>query len=91
MCFMLSSLSVIEVMRETAETTLTKRVIILNILIYMNLFKSEIDKQHKQKIKQQSNENTQTVEEAANHNPMQALPWILLVISWLGFVAYISL
>jgi|TARA_R110002096_G_C14323803_1_gene700697 hypothetical protein len=78
-------------MRETGETTLTKIGIIFNYLIYMNLFKSEIDKQRKQKIKQQSNENTQTVEEAANHNPMQALPWILLVISWLGFVAYISL
>jgi len=78
-------------MRETGETTLNKIGIIFNYLIYMNLFKSEIDKQRKQKIKQQSNENTQTVEEAANHNPMQALPWILLAISWLGFVAYISL
>ncbi|PKG96137.1 DUF2956 domain-containing protein [Paraglaciecola sp. MB-3u-78] len=51
----------------------------------------EIDKQRKQRIKQRDNESTETVESASNHNPMKALPWILLGLSWLGFTAYIVL
>jgi hypothetical protein len=50
----------------------------------------EIDKQRKQKIKQRDDESTETVKEASN-NSMKPLPWILLAISWLGFVAYIVL
>tara|TARA_R110002167_G_scaffold328679_1_gene535096 strand:- start:713 stop:1027 length:315 start_codon:yes stop_codon:yes gene_type:complete len=51
----------------------------------------EIDKQRKQKAKLQQDGNTHTVEHASNDNPVQPLPWILLVLSWLGFVAYIFL
>ncbi|MFT6123249.1 MAG: hypothetical protein ACJASG_001780 [Oleiphilaceae bacterium] len=51
----------------------------------------EIDKQRKQKIKQRENETTEIVEEAPTSNLMQPLPWILLTLSWLGFVAYITL
>jgi hypothetical protein len=51
----------------------------------------EIDKQRKQKIKQRENETTEIVEEAPTSNLMQPLPGILLTLSWLGFVAYITL
>jgi len=51
----------------------------------------EIDKQRKQKIKQRENESTETVEEASTNNPMKPMPWILLALSWLGFVVYIVL
>jgi hypothetical protein len=51
----------------------------------------EIDKQRKQKTKQQDNENTETVEEAPTNNPLKSLPWILLTLSWLAFAAYIAL
>jgi hypothetical protein len=51
----------------------------------------EIDKQRKQKIKQRANESTEIVEEVPTNNLMKPLPWILLVLSWLGFVAYIIL
>ena len=49
----------------------------------------ELDKQRKQKIKQRDNESTETVEMAADNNPLKPLPWVLLVLSWVGFVAYI--
>ncbi|MFQ3231956.1 MAG: hypothetical protein ACI9DO_003351 [Reinekea sp.] len=51
----------------------------------------EIDKQRKQKTKQRDNEGMQTTEEAPIHNPMKPLPWILLILSWLGFGAYLIL
>jgi hypothetical protein len=51
----------------------------------------EIDKQRKQKTKQRQLDNTETEEEAPSHYPMQYLPWVLLVLSWLGFSAYIIL
>jgi hypothetical protein len=51
----------------------------------------ELDKQRKQKMKQQEHESNKTVvQEASNNNHAKPLPWILLVLSWLGFVAYIS-
>ncbi|MFT6991323.1 MAG: hypothetical protein ACJASL_003310, partial [Paraglaciecola sp.] len=37
------------------------------------------------------NEGMQTTEEAPIHNPMKPLPWILLILSWLGFGAYLIL
>ena len=51
----------------------------------------EIDKQRKQKTKQRENESIEIVEEGPKNNPMKSLPWILLALSWLGFVAYIVL
>ena len=48
----------------------------------------EIDKQRKQKIKRRDNESDETVEEAPKKIRLKALPWILLALSWLGFVAY---
>ncbi|MFT5277778.1 MAG: hypothetical protein ACI97K_001205 [Glaciecola sp.] len=49
----------------------------------------EMDKRRKQKAKRPENEITETIEETHTNNPMKFLPWILLVLSWLGFVAYI--
>jgi hypothetical protein len=51
----------------------------------------EIDKQRKQKTKQREQGSTETIEEEPANNSMQPLPWILLALSWLGFVAYIFL
>jgi hypothetical protein len=51
----------------------------------------ELDKQRKQKIKQRENESAETVEEAPTNDHMKLLPWILLLLSWVGFVAYIAL
>lgn len=51
----------------------------------------ELDKQRKHKIKQRENENTETADAPITKEPMQPLPWILLALSWLGFVAYIFL
>jgi len=51
----------------------------------------EQDKQRKQKIRQREKETTETVEEAPNNNRLNSLPWILLALSWIGFVAYIAL
>jgi hypothetical protein len=51
----------------------------------------EIDKQRKQKIKLREQNNTETVEEVTANNLMPSLPWILLLLSWVGFVAYIVL
>jgi len=48
-----------------------------------------MDKRRKQKAKRPENEITETIEETHTNNPMKFLPWILLVLSWLGFVAYI--
>lgn len=48
----------------------------------------ELDKQRKQKIKQQEVNRTKTVEELPATNTSKPLPWILLAISWLSFVAY---
>jgi hypothetical protein len=49
----------------------------------------EIDKQRKQKAKQHDNERIEVVDEVSDDHPVKPLPWILLVLSWLGFVAYI--
>lgn len=49
----------------------------------------EIDKQRKQKIKQRENESAKTEKEAPKNTSIKALPWILLALSWLGFVTYI--
>ncbi|GAC21084.1 DUF2956 domain-containing protein [Paraglaciecola arctica] len=51
----------------------------------------EIDKQRKQKIKQREQKDTETVEEESVNNPMPYLPWILLLLSWIGFVVFIAL
>lgn len=49
----------------------------------------EIDKQRKQKSKQSENENTETPVEVTHIKPMTSLPWILLALSWIGFITYI--
>ena len=51
----------------------------------------ELDKQRKQKIKQRENESIETEEVAPVNHSIQVLPWMLLVMSWLGFGAYIVL
>jgi hypothetical protein len=51
----------------------------------------EIDKQRKHKTNQRDNESMQTAQEVPINNPLKPLPWILLVLSWLGFGAYIML
>ena len=54
----------------------------------------EIDKQRKQKIKHRNNETNETneiVEVPHTTISIQSLPWILLVLSWLGFIAYFAL
>ncbi|MFT5840690.1 MAG: hypothetical protein ACI9UT_003203 [Flavobacteriales bacterium] len=53
----------------------------------------EIDKQRKQKTKQRENENSniEAVEEVPTNHFMRTMPWILLVLSWLGFGTYIML
>ena len=57
----------------------------------------EIDKQRKQKIKHRNNETNETnetneiVEVPHTTTSIQSLPWILLVLSWLGFIAYFAL
>jgi hypothetical protein len=51
----------------------------------------DIDKQRKQKAKQQAKasfESTNPVQIAAVNN-RQSLPWLLLLISWLGFAVYV--
>lgn len=49
----------------------------------------DIDKQRKQKLKQRESDSTKTVELLPTDNAIKPLPWILLAISWLGFVAYL--
>jgi hypothetical protein len=57
----------------------------------------EIDKQRKQKIKQRDNksnesiESTETIDKVSTNTSLKYLPWILLVLSWLGFATYIAL
>jgi hypothetical protein len=51
----------------------------------------EMDKLRKQKIKQHNRQNTETAEVAVTSKPINALPWILLTFSWIGFVTYIVL
>ena len=54
----------------------------------------EIDKQRKQgkqKVKQRENESIQTFEKTPINSPLKPLPWILLLLSWLGFATYIML
>jgi len=51
----------------------------------------ELDKQRKQKLKHQENERNKTAEVEYDNHPNKPLPWILLVLSWTGFVAYILL
>lgn len=48
----------------------------------------EIDKQRKQKLKQRENESNKTEEIVVDKKSIQLLPWVMLVVSWLGFVAY---
>jgi hypothetical protein len=50
----------------------------------------EIDKQRKQKKKLQEDSHCQTPVETPAEHSAALLPWILLVVSWLGFVGYIS-
>lgn len=49
----------------------------------------ELDKQRKQKIKQRDKEGVEIVEELTINPSEPKLPWILLVLSWLVFAAYI--
>ncbi len=49
----------------------------------------EMDKQRKQKTKQQENESTETVDQTSTTDSTKILPWILLLLSWLGFAGYL--
>jgi len=49
----------------------------------------KIDKQRKQTLKQRESENTEIPVELVQSKSWEYLPWILLVVSWLGFVAYL--
>jgi hypothetical protein len=54
----------------------------------------EIDKQRKQKVKHRNNETNETneiVEVPHTTTSIRSFPWILLVLSWLGFIAYFAL
>lgn len=48
----------------------------------------KIDKLRKHTLKQRENEHTETAVESVQNDSRAYLPWILLVVSWLGFVAY---
>ncbi|MBU3001963.1 DUF2956 domain-containing protein [Paraglaciecola arctica] len=48
----------------------------------------ELDKQRKQKAKQQPMQSSKH-EEVQSKEPLKPLPWILLGLSWLGFAVYI--
>ena len=50
----------------------------------------EKDKQHKQKVRQQDKINTEEVDVPINNNSTSILPWALLVLSWIGFIGYIT-
>jgi len=49
----------------------------------------EMDKLRKQKTKQAENESTETVDEVSANDSMKTLPWMLLGLSWLGFIGYL--
>jgi hypothetical protein len=49
----------------------------------------EMDKLRKQKIKQLDNEVIETAEVITTHDPIKFLPWILLALSWVGFITYV--
>lgn len=51
----------------------------------------EIDKLRKQKLKQHQNQKIPSDEVASNENPRTPLPWVLLLLSWVLFGAYIFL
>ncbi|MFT6270926.1 MAG: hypothetical protein ACJAVV_003765 [Alphaproteobacteria bacterium] len=50
----------------------------------------DIDKQRKQKLKQREQEGVEPIENAVGNKHMNLVPWILLALSWLGFVAYVA-
>ncbi len=53
----------------------------------------EIDKQRKQQVKQQKKHTIEYVQNKVcsdSGNTVNKLPWILLVVSWLGFVGYLN-
>jgi hypothetical protein len=49
----------------------------------------KIDKQRKQTLRQRESESSDPLEHVSTEIRTQSLPWILLALSWLGFVAYI--
>lgn len=49
----------------------------------------KIDKQRKQTIRQRENESTESVQEVVNDSRLKYLPWVLLSLSWLGFITYV--
>jgi hypothetical protein len=49
----------------------------------------KIDKQRKQTIRQRENESTESVQEVVNDSHLKYLPWVLLSLSWVGFIAYL--
>jgi hypothetical protein len=51
----------------------------------------EIDKQRKQKVKQQQKTSPEEIDEPLNDTNTNILPWVLLALSWLGFIGYIAL
>ncbi|WP_371376180.1 DUF2956 family protein [Thalassotalea aquiviva] len=51
----------------------------------------ELSKQKKQKQKQQTTATNNKVEDDSNQQQSTSVPWILLLLSWLGFIAYLLL
>ncbi|WP_286262092.1 DUF2956 domain-containing protein [Thalassotalea atypica] len=51
----------------------------------------EKDKQRKQKIKQQAQQTEGDSQQAEKAQSVSKMPWLLLTISWLGFIAYVTL
>jgi hypothetical protein len=49
----------------------------------------KIDKQRKQTIRQRENQSPESVQEVVNDSRFKYLPWVLLSLSWVGFIAYV--
>lgn len=49
----------------------------------------KIDKQRKQTIRQRENQSPESVQEVVNDSRLKYLPWVLLSLSWVGFIAYV--
>ncbi|MGY0627512.1 MAG: DUF2956 family protein [Paraglaciecola chathamensis] len=47
-----------------------------------------MDKQRKQKARQPQNNPAEPQAEIANNSSINYLPWILLALSWAGFITY---
>ena len=48
----------------------------------------ELDKKRKLKVKHQKIQEDELSEKLPNQNTYQILPWIILALSWVGFIVY---